>query len=388
MLNFELYNPVNYVFGKGQIEKLTELVPSNTKILIAYGGGSIFKNGVYDQVKAALPNHDIVEFGGIEPNPRFETLMKAVEIIRAEKIGFILAVGGGSVIDGVKFISAAVNFEGDEADILKKRILFKDASKVIPFGTVLTLPATGSEMNSGAVVTIEATQEKLTLGGSALFPVFSIVDPTVITSLPKRQLQNGVVDAFTHVMEQYLTYTHDALLQDRISESILQTLIEIGPDVVENPTDYKLASNFVWSATMALNGLIQKGVPSDWATHMIGHELTALYEIDHARTLAIIGPNLYRVMFDTKKEKLAQYGQRVWNIQGNSTEEIAEKAIEKTVEFFHKMGMKTKISENAENIEKTADFIVNRFEERGWKAMGEKQNITLEKVRAIVEMSY
>jgi len=388
MLNFELYNPVNYVFGKGQIEKLTDLVPTNTKILIAYGGGSIFKNGVYDQVKAALPNHDIVEFGGIEPNPRFETLMKAVEIIRAEKIGFILAVGGGSVIDGVKFISAAVNFEGDEADILKKRILFKDVSKVIPFGTVLTLPATGSEMNSGAVVTIEATQEKLTLGGSALFPVFSIVDPTVITSLPKRQLQNGVVDAFTHVMEQYLTYTHDALLQDRISESILQTLIEIGPDVVENPSDYKLASNFVWSATMALNGLIQKGVPSDWATHMIGHELTALYEIDHARTLAIIGPNLYRVMFDTKKDKLAQYGQRVWNIQGNSTEEIAEKAIEKTVEFFHKMGMKTKISENAENIEKTADFIVNRFEERGWKAMGEKQNITLEKVRAIVEMSY
>jgi NADP-dependent alcohol dehydrogenase len=388
MLNFELYNPVNYVFGKGQIEKLTDLVPTNAKILIAYGGGSIFKNGVYEQVKAALPNHDIVEFGGIEPNPRFETLMKAVEIIRAEKIGFILAVGGGSVIDGVKFISAAVNFEGDEADILKKRILFKDVATVIPFGTVLTLPATGSEMNSGAVVTIEATQEKLTLGGSALFPVFSIVDPTVITSLPKRQLQNGVVDAFTHVMEQYLTYTHDALLQDRISESILQTLIEIGPDVVENPSDYKLASNFVWSATMALNGLIQKGVPSDWATHMIGHELTALYEIDHARTLAIIGPNLYRVMFDTKKDKLAQYGQRVWNIQGNSTEEIAEKAIEKTVEFFHKMGMKTKLSENAENIEKTADFIANRFEERGWKVLGEKQNITIEKVKAIVEMSY
>lgn len=392
MLNFELYNPVNYVFGKGQIEKLTELVPSNTKILIAYGGGSIFKNGVYNQVKTALNAqflaNDVIEFGGIEPNPRFETLMKAVEIIRREKIGFILAVGGGSVIDGVKFISAAVNFEGDAADILKKRILFKDVAKVIPFGTVLTLPATGSEMNSGAVVTIEATQEKLTLGGSALFPVFSIVDPLVITSLPKKQLQNGVVDAFTHVMEQYLTYKHDAFLQDRIAESILQTLIEIGPDVVENPNDYKLASNFVWCATMALNGLIQKGVPSDWATHMIGHELTALYEIDHARTLAIIGPNLYRVMFDTKKDKLAQYGQRVWNIQGNSTEEIAEKAIEKTVEFFHKMGMKTKLSENTENYENTAQFIANRFEERGWKVLGEKQNITIEKVKAIVEMSY
>lgn len=388
MNNFELYNPVNYVFGKDQTQKLATLVPKNAKVLIAYGGGSIFKNGVYDQVKAALQGFEIVEFGGIEPNPRFETLMKAVQIIREQQITFILAVGGGSVIDGVKFISGAVNYEGDAIEILKKRILFTDISKVIPFGTVLTLPATGSEMNSGAVVTIEATQEKLTLGGSALFPKFSIVDPNVIVSLPKRQLQNGVVDAFTHVMEQYLTYKHDAMLQDRLAESILQTLIEVGPSVVENPSDYKLASNFVWSATMALNGLIQKGVPSDWATHMIGHELTALYEIDHARTLAIIGPNLYKVMFETKKEKLAQYGQRVWNITGNSTEEIAHKAIEKTVEFYHVIGMKTKLSENTENYKETANFIVNRFEERGWQALGEKQNITLEKVREIVEMSY
>jgi NADP-dependent alcohol dehydrogenase len=388
MLNFELYNPTNYVFGRGQTEKLTTLVPNGAKILLAFGGGSIFKNGVYDQVKAALKNFEIVEFGGIEPNPRFETLMKAVTIVREQKITFILAVGGGSVIDGVKFISGATNFEGDAIDILKKKVLFTDLSKVIPFGTVLTLPATGSEMNSGAVVTIESTQEKLTLGGSALFPKFSICDPTVIASLPKRQLQNGVVDAFTHVMEQYLTYPHDALLQDRIAESILQTLLEIGPRVVENPSDYKLASNFMWSATMALNGLIQKGVPSDWATHMIGHELTALYEIDHARTLAIIGPNLYRVMFETKKEKLAQYGERVFNVKGNSVDEKANQAIEKTVAFFHTMGMKTKLSENSKDYEKTADFIVKRFEERGWKGLGEKQNITLEKVREIVEMSY
>ncbi|WP_026709639.1 iron-containing alcohol dehydrogenase [Flavobacterium filum] len=388
MTNFELYNPTNYIFGKGQIAKLSELIPKNSKILLAYGGGSIFKNGVYDQVKSALSGFEIVEFGGIEPNPRYETLMKAVEIIRNEKITFILAVGGGSVIDGVKFISGAVNFEGDAIEILKKRILFKDISKVIPFGTVLTLPATGSEMNSGAVVTIEATQEKLTLGGSALFPKFSICDPTVVASLPKRQLENGVVDAFTHVMEQYLTYPHDALLQDRFAESILQTLLEIGPDVVQNPSDYKLASNFMWCATMALNGLIQKGVPSDWATHMIGHELTALYEIDHARTLAIIGPNLYRVLFETKKEKLAQYGERVWKVEGNSIEEKATQAIEKTVEFLHKMGMETKLSNYTSDYEKASDFIVNRFEERGWKAMGEKQNITLEKVRQIVEMSY
>lgn len=388
MLNFELYNPTQYVFGKGQTQKLTKLIPEKSKILLAYGGGSIFNNGVYDQVKAALSAFEVIEFGGIEPNPRFETLMKAVEIIREQKITFILAVGGGSVIDGVKFISGAVNYEGNPIEILKNKVLFTDVTKVIPFGTVLTLPATGSEMNSGAVVTIEATQEKLTLGGSALFPKFSICDPSVIASLPKRQIQNGVVDAFTHVMEQYLTYPHDALLQDRFAESILQTLVEIGPSVVDNPTDYKLASNYMWCATMALNGLIQKGVPSDWATHMIGHELTALYEIDHARTLAIIGPNLYRVLFDTKKEKLAQYGERVWNISGLSVEERAEKAIEKTVDFFHTMGMKTKLSENTTNFENTADFIVNRFEERGWKALGEKQNVTLEKVKAIVEMSY
>jgi len=387
MLNFELYNPTKLVFGKGQIEKLSELVPKDAKVLVAYGGGSIFKNGIYDQVKSALKGFEVIEFGGIEANPRFETLMKAVAIIKEQKINFIVAVGGGSVIDGVKFISAAVNFEGNPIDILKKRIIFRDVSKVVPFGAVLTLPATGSEMNSGSVVTIEATQEKLDFGGLALFPKFSICDPSVITSLPKRQLQNGVVDAYTHVMEQYLTYPHEGYLQDRISEGILQTLIEVGPKVVENPTDYALASNFMWSCTMALNGLIQKGVPTDWATHMIGHELTALYGIDHARSLAIIGPNLYRVMFETKKGKLAQYGKRIFNLTG-SDDEIANEAINKTVEFFHTMGMDTKLSDYTKDFEKTADFIVNRFEERGWKALGEKQNITLDKVKTIVEMSY
>ena len=387
MLNFELYNPTKLVFGKGQIEKLATLVPANAKILLAYGGGSIFKNGVHEQVRKSLEGFEIIEFGGIEANPHFETLMKAVEIIREQKIDFILAVGGGSVIDGVKFISAAVPFEGNPVDILKKRILFKEGATVIPFGTVLTLPATGSEMNSGAVITIEATQEKLDFGGSAMFPKFSICDPTVITSLPKRQLQNGVIDAYVHVLEQYLTYPHDGYLQDRIAESILQTLIQVGPQVVENPTDYTLASNFMWSCTMALNGLIQKGVPSDWATHMIGHELTALYEIDHARTLAIIGPNLYKVMFETKKGKLAQYGKRIFNLDGTE-DEIANEAINKTLEFYHTMGMVTELSKCTEDFAKTADFIVKRFEERGWKALGEKQNITLEKIKSIVEMSY
>lgn len=385
MLNFELYNPTNYIFGKGQIEKLSTLVPKGAKVLLAYGGGSIFKNGIHQQVIENLKGFEIVEFGGIEPNPHFETLMKAVEIIKEQKLDFVLAVGGGSVIDGVKFISAAVNFEGNPIELLQKRIVVKE--NAMPFGTVLTLPATGSEMNSGAVVTIEATQEKLSFGGAALFPKFSICDPTVIASLPKRQIENGVVDAFTHVMEQYLTYPHDAYLQDRIAEGILQTLIEIGPKVVENPDDYKLASNFMWCCTMALNGLLNKGVPTDWATHMIGHELTALYGIDHARTLAIIGPHLYDVMFETKKEKLAQYGKRIFNLTG-SDDEIAKEAINKSVEFFHLMGMDTKLSEYTEKYQDTADFIVERFEKRDWKALGEKQNITLEKVKKIVEASY
>lgn len=388
MLNFELYNPVKYIFGKGDISKLSSEISKEHKILMVYGGGSIFRNGIYNQVIDGLKDYQVLEFGGVEPNPRMETLLNAVEIIKQENISFVLAVGGGSVIDGVKFIVAATKFDGNPEDILRKRMLFKNPEDVLPFGTVLTLPATGSEMNSGSVVTIDRTKEKLVLGGQALFPKFSIVDPTVIESLPKRQLQNGVVDAFTHVMEQYLTYKHEAILQDKIAESILKTLVEIGPKVVDSPTDYKLASNFVWCCTMALNGLIQKGVPSDWTTHMIGHELTALYNIDHARTLAIIAPNLYQVMFEDKKEKLAQYGREVWSLQGND-EQVAKEAIEKTKLFLKEMGMKLKISENTdEPIDQTQQIISQRFKERGWKALGEKQNVTIEKVEQIVALSY
>lgn len=385
MNNFELYNPTRLIFGKGQIAKLPELLPADGKILLAYGGGSIFKNGVYDQVKAALGDRNVIEFGGIEPNPRYETLKGAIEVVKTENISFILAIGGGSVIDGVKFICAAVRLSGDPLDLLYRKPLPLDDA--LPFGTVLTIPATGSEMNSGAVITIEETGEKLSFGSPLLFPQFSICDPTVIVSLPKRQIQNGVVDAYTHVLEQYLTYPHEGYLQDRLAESILTTLIEIGPKVVENPSDYALASNFMWCCTMALNGLIQKGVPSDWATHSIGHELTALYGIDHARTLAIIGPNLYRVMFDSKKEKLVQYGKRIFGLTG-SDDDIAHEAINKTVDFFHTMGIDTKLSAYTDEYEKTADFIGNRFEKRGWNALGERKNITIEKVREIVEKSY
>lgn len=390
MQNFEFYNPTRLVFGKGQIAKLPDLVPSNVKVMLLYGGGSIFKNGVYDQVTAGMRNFDITEFGGIEPNPRYETLIKAAGIIREKNLNFILAVGGGPVIDAAKFISAAVNFNGDPTNILRKQTRVNQAA-VIPFGTVLTLPATGSEMNSGSVITIESTKEKLFFDDPAVFPRFSICDPQVVASLPERQLQNGVVDAFTHVMEQYLTYPSDAYLQDRIAEGILQTLIEVGPRVVKAPSDYMLAANFMWSCTMALNGLIQKGVPTDWVTHLIGHELTALYGIDHARTLAIVAPSLYKVMFETKKQKLAQYGQRVWgisNANGLSDKAIAMLAINKTVDFLQTMGMATGLSYYTPDYKDSAALVAERFTERGWTAMGEKQNITPDKVKEILELSF
>lgn len=384
MLNFELYNPTRIVFGEGQIGALQTLVPKDKKTIIVYGGGSIFKNGVYEQVAHALSDHNFIEFGGIEPNPRFETLMKAVELIRREQVNFILAIGGGSVIDGTKFISAAVHFKGNPLDIVRKKMKFE--GNAMPYGAVLTLPATGSEMNSGAVITIEATQEKLSFEGDVLYPQFSICDPTVIVSLPQRQLANGITDAFMHVLEQYLTYPQHALLQDRFAEGILQTLIEIAPVVLKNPADYQAASNFMWCCTMALNGLISKGVKTDWVTHSIGHELTALYGIDHGRTLAVIGPNLYRVMFESKKEKLTQYGKRIWNLTGND-EEIARKAIDHTQHFFESLGVSTKLSDYTNEVLKAVDFIPKRFQERGWIAMGEQKNITPEKVKEIVEMS-
>jgi len=385
MLNFELYNPTKIIFGKDQIGKLSKEIPQDAKILMVYGGGSIFKNGVYDKVKSTLQGYDMIEFGGVEANPYYETLIKAVEIIKKEKVDFVLAVGGGSVIDGVKFIVSAASYDGNPLDIFYKK---HRPTKALPFGTILTLPATGSEMNSGSVISRKETQEKMSFGSDVTFPKFSFCDPTVITSLPERQIQNGVMDAFSHVLEQYLTYRHDAILQDKIAESILKTLIEIGPKVVENPNDYRLASNFMWSCTMALNGLISKGVPTDWVTHMIGHELTALYGIDHARTLAIIFPNLYQVMFDSKKEKLAQLGREVFGLTGNDYQ-LAQDTILELEKFFHTIGIKTKISENTtQDISNTAEFIRNRFEKRGFSVMGEKQNITLEKIQEIVALSY
>jgi len=351
-----------------------------------YGGGSIFKNGVHSAIKEALKSYSVLEFSGIEPNPRYETAMKAVEMIKAEKIDFLLAVGGGSVIDATKFIAAASLFnDGDPWDILSKH---KPVKAAVPFGAVLTLPATGSEMNAGSVITREATHEKLSFMSPFSFPSFSFLLPDAAASLPQRQVANGIADAFMHVMEQYMTYPANAPLQDRFAESILLTLKEEGPKAYANPADYEAMSNLMWSATMALNGLISCGVPQDWATHMIGHELTAQFGIDHARTLAIIAPNLYKYNFESKKAKLAQYGERVWGITSGTPDEKAQAAIEKTIGFFHSLGIVTKLSEYTENYKGTAENISKRFTERGWFGLGENHNLKPSDVEKIVEMSY
>jgi len=386
MLNFEFKNPTKILFGKGQIANLAQEIPQDAKVMLLFGGGSIKNNGVYEQVKNALTAFDVVEFGGIPANPEYEVLMEALKVIKSQNITYMLAVGGGSVIDGVKFLSAAALYEGDTPwDILKKGI---KTEKGLPFGTVLTLPATGSEMNSGSVITRKETQEKLSMGGPGLFPVFSVLDPQVVQSIPMRQLANGITDAFTHVLEQYMTYPIGALLQDRFAESILQTLVEVAPRVIKNPSDYEAASDFMWSCTMALNGLIQKGVPGDWAVHMMGHELTAMYGIDHARTLAVILPSHYEFNFEAKKEKLAQYGQRVWGINSGSTDEMAKEAIQKTVEFFHSLEIDTKLSDYTSEYEGTAEKISQRFTDRGWLGLGEHKSLTPAHVQEIVKMSY
>ncbi len=386
MLNFEFKNPTKIIFGKGQIDKLSQEIPANAKVLLLFGGGSIKKNGIYEQVKKALKGYTVVEFGGIPANPEYEVLMQALEIIKTQQIDFLLAVGGGSVIDGTKFLSAASLYTGDNPwDILTKNIR---TDKGLPFGTVLTLPATGSEMNSGAVITRASTKEKFAMGGPGLFPVFSILDPEVVKSIPKRQLVNGITDAFTHVLEQYMTYPDQAYLQDRFAESIMQTLIEIAPRILKDPADYEAAANFMWCCTMALNGLIQKGVPTDWAIHAMGHELTALFGIDHARTLAIIAPNHYRYNFESKKEKLAQYASRIWGITGGTIEEKAHAAISKTEDFFHSLEIKTKLSEYTDKYKGTAELIEARFTERGWLGLGEHKSLKPADVKKIITMSY
>ncbi len=382
MKNFEFYNPVKVLFGTDQLKKLSANLSPYKRILMLYGGGSIKKNGVYKRVIEELSNFTVFEFSGIEANPRYETAIKAVELIKKENIEFVLAVGGGSVIDAAKFIAAATFYDGEDPwDILAKN---KTVKKSLPIGCILTLPATGSEMNMGSVITRNSTNEKLSFLTPFSFPKFSILMPEFAASLPQRQVANGIVDTFVHVIEQYITYPADAPLQDRFAESILKTLIDEGPKVYENPADYNAMANLMWCSTMALNGTISPGVPSDWSVHTIGHELTALYEIDHARTLAIVLPGIWKALRNEKKEKLLQYAARVWNIYGGSDNEKIEKAIQKTVDFFESLGIETQLNKYQLGKE-SINIIVDRLENRGWKAFGDRQLVTLEIVRKALE---
>jgi len=385
MYNFNFYNPTRIFFGKDQLSNINNSVPTDARVLITYGGGSAKRSGLIEKVKANLGSRTVVEFGGIEPNPRYETLMKAVDVVRNENIDFILAVGGGSVIDGTKFICLAAHYDGDATDLLKlgfRHIGSDMVKKVVLFGTVLTLPATGSEMNNGAVISYN--HGKFPVMSELTYPKFSVLDPTVTFTLPKNQVANGIVDAFVHTAEQYITFPVDARIQDRIAEGILQTLIEIGTTNVEEPENYNARANMVWSATMALNGLIGAGVPQDWATHMIGHELTAMFGIDHGQTLAIIYPSVLEVMRGQKSAKLLQYAERVWNITAESDEEKINQAISRTREFFESLGIKTRLSEYGLSANEIP-ALVEQLKAHGLTALSETGAITLEISQQILE---
>lgn len=385
MLNFSFHNPTRIHFGKNQIRKISHEIPKEAKVLITYGGGSVKTTGLLDKVKMVLKGYEILEFGGIEPNPSYETMMGCVELVKQGNVDFLLAVGGGSVIDGTKFVAAAALYDGEPWDILKT--FGSGVTEALPFGVVLTLPATGSEMNSGSVITRHSERAKLFFSNPNVFPYFSVLDPTLTFTLPRKQIGNGVVDAFTHVMEQYMTYPVAGHIQDRFAEGLLATLIEQGPLALKEPENYDVRANIMWCATLALNGLIGSGVPQDWSTHMIGHEITALYGLDHAQTLAIVLPAMLTVRTDDKREKLLQYGERIWNITEGDDDERISASIKKTREFFHAMELKTKLSDY-EIPPEGIDAIITQLEAHSMVLLGEKQDVNPAVSRKVLELCY
>ncbi|MGE4351197.1 MAG: iron-containing alcohol dehydrogenase [Bdellovibrionales bacterium] len=378
MQNFVFQNSVKLLFGKGQIAGIAQEIPQDARILITMGGGSAEKNGTMDQVRAALAGRSFEVFRGIEPNPSYETLMQAVALVKEKGCDFLLAVGGGSVIDGTKFIAAAACFKGEPWDIVALRPVLE---KALPIGVVLTLPATGSEMNGGGVISKKATKDKLAFSSPHVLPRFSVLDPTVTFSLPPRQIANGVCDAFVHVIEQYLTCPSESALQDRFAEGILQTLIEDGPKTLVNPTDYEARASLMWCATMALNQLIGQGVVQDWSTHRIGHELTILYGLDHGQTLAIVLPRIMQVRREAKRAKLIQYGRRVWGLSGED-EVVIDGAIEKTRGFFEGLGIATSMA--GYGLTCDVDAVVAQLERHGLTALGERGEVTPDVVRRVL----
>ncbi|SAL26743.1 iron-containing alcohol dehydrogenase [Caballeronia udeis] len=383
MQNFTFRNPTKIIFGEGQIAALNAEIPPDARVLITSGGGSIKSNGVLAQVQVALGERAWFLFSGIEPNPTYETLMQAVAMAREKNIDFLLAVGGGSVIDGTKFIAAALKFDGEPWDILEKQAEVRDA---MPFGSVLTLPATGSEMNSGSVISHRARGDKLPFNSEATYPRFSVLDPTTTYSLPPRQIANGVVDAFVHIVEQYLTYPVGASVQDRFAEGLLVTLTEVGPQALDEPHNYEVRANLMWAATMALNGLIGAGVPQDWATHMLGHEITALHGLDHAQTLAIVLPAMLSVRREEKRAKLLQYAERVWNITRGSEEDRITGAITATRVFFERLTVGTRLRDYKIG-GASIGTLVAKLEEHGMTALGEHCGVTPEVARQVYQMS-
>lgn len=382
MKNFEYYNPVRVLFGQGTIPQIDHHIPADARVLLCYGGGSIFKNGVYDQVMQGLGDRTVVEFGGIMPNPEYEYLVPVLDVIQKEKVDFLLAVGGGSIVDAVKFIAAASLYEGaDPWDILAQSAPVRSA---LPFGAVLTLPATGSEMNGNSVITKAATKEKLAFGSPAVFPVFSVLDPETTYSLPLHQVANGVIDAFVHVMEQYLTYPVHALVQDAFAESLLLILKKEGPRAVcGGEPDYPNRANLMWAATNALNTQLSMGVITDWSTHGIGHELTALHGLDHAVTLAIVLPGVMKVMADVRTEKLMEYAERIWGLTGFDHQAVVGEAINRTENFFEALGVKTHLSDYGIG-EDTIDLIDKRLRERGLTYLGRSKDVHVDHVREIL----
>lgn len=383
MQNFIFHNPTRILFGQGCIADMAPEIPAGARVLITYGGGSVIRTGTLDEVRRALTGFTLFEFGGIEPNPTYEILMRAVALAREEHIDFLLAVGGGSVIDGTKFIAAAVPFAGEPWDILARQA---PVTAALPLGSVLTLPATGSEMNGGSVITRQATQDKLFFISPLVFPRFSVLDPTKTYTLPPRQVANGVVDAFVHVMEQYLTYPVDARVQDRFAEGLLLTLIEEGPRALAEPENYAVRANLMWTATLALNGLIGAGVPQDWSTHMLGHEITALHGLDHAQTLAIVLPAMLQVRRLAKRDKLLQYAARVWGLTEGDTDQRIEAAITRTREFFESLQVPTRLSSYGIGSEAVAPLVAH-LERHGMTALGERQDVGLECARQVYEQA-
>ncbi len=385
MKNFVFYNPTRIRFGKGRIADVAKEIAKTEKVLITFGGGSVKQNGVLDQILDALREHETYQFSGIEPNPSYETLICAVKEVREKDVSFLLAVGGGSVIDGTKFIAAAASYEGDPWKIVESG--GSALKKALPLGAVVTLPASGSEANDGAVISRKETKTKLAFFSSLIRPRFAILDPTSTYSLPPSQTSNGIVDTYVHVMEQYMTYPVGGKIQDRLAEAILLTLIEEGPRAMNKSDDYESRANLMWCATLGLNGLIGAGVPQDWSTHMIGQELTALYGIDHARTLAIILPSLLYNRRHDKRLKLLQYAERVWNIESQDEDEKISLAIQKTRQFFESLGMKTRLRDYGLSVGAAAET-VERLRMHHPFGLGENHDITPELAGQIVESSF